>query len=613
MKIKSSSPYRRPPNSSDIPSTPSRQQKSSKALDLSSNQPDWDPSHKPASTTAQAVDSQPSSDATSTSSVLSPKKELALIQADAVFQALHKDDLEKVTKLRSDSFETWTAFDDLKAAVSDTTRNKTTEVQQSEHLGLIPALTLHYEAKAAEFQFLHQLVKRLLKRADIDHEARETLSSICDELHIKKYVPLGHLKLLRERGSILEETAHSFTPEDLTYWLGSSLARFGQIFSRESNDIMKAQAIHWLGFGSRKAGSITSKDKKVKVQNYTQSWCPIHWRYKDKIQIKNAHIVPAALSTEQLRRMIGRKHSVMSKDNSLPMTGTMEKLWDLNAFIIVPKGKVSQTPERYKMLVTQNEIPEVDRIAGDMPSNLQWPGSYNGREVKFPTDKRPSKTYFFLRYCCQLFYLADKGGFDWLFNDKDLWQWTALEGIVSRPFMKWLSEQIQVPDFASKFGKGLRDVDDPLPMEDHEVAEFAEATFPRADKARITGSAAIEGNALILGAQADRLGISPTKSKFSKSSKSSRSSLKTDSDEGLCDEQTQDDEAVFDEPMQDDDEANWSDDDDDEAVAVHGKKSLMEAFQAKALKNQRKSKQKSFQNSLSPANRVRKSLVPKRR
>jgi hypothetical protein len=402
---------------------------------------------------------------------------------------------------------------------------------KEERLGLIPSLEHHYRAKAAEFKYFHSLLKRVLKENHFSTAMQETYQSVCDELQVRKYAPLGFLQMLEERREVLEENAPTIKPSDVDYFLGSALARFGREFTREDDLTMRAEAISWLGFGSGEPGMIRPKNGGPPVLNYPLCWCPMHGTYKLKEKITSAHVIPASFSSDQLRRLLGKKHTVMAKDNSLPMSKTMETLWDSNAYTIVPEKEYSQDPEEYIMVVLQDDIAESFRKAPDMPSDLIWPDDYQNRRIQFPTEKRPSKTYLFMRHACQLYYLADRGGQGWINSSKRSWKWTAQGGILSRPFIHWLAKQINEPNFAISFNKGLRNVKNPMPMKDFEIAEFAAATFPKTTRALMSN-----GGALILGAQADYIGTSPSKSAKSTKTKGSKSSNKPSSDQELYDE-----------------------------------------------------------------------------
>lgn len=422
-----------------------------------------------------------SSNPPSSSSILSPKKQIVLASnADFLKSCVTKDKYEHLGQLRATSFEAWTYFEAQKAAVSAGASNKSPQDQKQERLNLIPALIQHYQAKAVELKYAHQLVKQVMNGNKFSTNIQSYMQSVSDELHALKYVALGHVQALQERRDILQESAPSMEPPDVDLFLISALSRYGHEFSRETDKAMRAEAIAWLGFGKDELGLIKPKGGGPQVQNFGRCWCPISWRYKDKNSITSAHCVPAAVSSDLLGRLLGKKHSVMSKDNSLPMSKTLERLWDENAFTIVPKEPYSQSPEEYKMIVLQDDIPKKYSLAGDMNQKLVWPKDYHHRELKFPTDKRPSKTYLFNRHRCQMFYMADKGGQSWYLARKHAWNWTAEEGILSRPFIYWLAEQINNPDFATTLENGLRNVEDfPRRMEYYEVAEFAAATFSR--------------------------------------------------------------------------------------------------------------------------------------
>jgi len=387
-----------------------------------------------------------------------------------VQDCVDQDKLNHLSELRATSDATWTYFEAQKAAVSNG--------QKQERLRLIPALEKYYKAKAAEVRFCHQLVKQVLNENQFNSTIQTTLQEASDELQAAKYTPLGFLKSLRERRDIFQESALSMEPSDVDLFLRSALARYGRKFRKKSGHTMRAEAIAWLGFGEQ-FDPYKPRDSRQKVQNFAFCWCPVNWKYVPNTLIASAYRVPAALSAEQLGKLLGKKHSIVAKDNLLPISTTMERLWNENAFTIVPQKKYSQTPEQYKIIVLQDDIPKKYRLAGDMSRQPTWPKDYHNRSLQFPCHKRPSKTYLYIRHCWQLFYMADKGGRPWVISRNNAWKWIAQEGILSRPYIKWLAAQINNPDFATVFEDGLHDVKDFSSMEDYEVAEFAAAALHR--------------------------------------------------------------------------------------------------------------------------------------
>jgi hypothetical protein len=127
----------------------------------------------------------------------------------------------------------------------------------------------------------------------------------------------------------------------------------------------------------------------------TDIWCPIYGKWVSFKKIKAAHLVPFKLGYQTMGDLFGeedRGHELMwSMGNGMMMHQDFEEAYDEHKFCLLPIEKPGQ-PDGWKLVLIDEEI----RFK-DVNTVLTW-DYYDGRELVFLNDQRPSRRFLYFHY-----------------------------------------------------------------------------------------------------------------------------------------------------------------------------------------------------------------------
>jgi hypothetical protein len=127
----------------------------------------------------------------------------------------------------------------------------------------------------------------------------------------------------------------------------------------------------------------------------TDMWCPIYQDWQPFKKMKAAHIVPFKLGYQtmgDLFREEGRGHELMwSMGNGMMMHQDFEEGFDEHTFCLLPIEKPGK-PDGWK-LVLMDEGKRFKKV-----NALQTWDFYDGRELEFLNDQRPSHRFLYFHY-----------------------------------------------------------------------------------------------------------------------------------------------------------------------------------------------------------------------
>jgi hypothetical protein len=126
----------------------------------------------------------------------------------------------------------------------------------------------------------------------------------------------------------------------------------------------------------------------------TKMWCPILRKWYSYKKIKAAHLVPFKLGYQTMGDLFGeedRGHELMwSMGNGIMIHGEFEEAYDKHKFCLLPIEKPGQ-PDGWKLVLIDEEI-RFDNVF-----EHTW-DYYDGRELEFLNDQRPSRRFLYFHY-----------------------------------------------------------------------------------------------------------------------------------------------------------------------------------------------------------------------
>jgi hypothetical protein len=127
----------------------------------------------------------------------------------------------------------------------------------------------------------------------------------------------------------------------------------------------------------------------------TEIWCPIYRDWQPFKKIKAAHLVPFKIGYQTMGDLFGeegRGHELMwSMGNGIMMHQDFEEAYDEHTFCLLPIEKPGQ-PDGWKLVLIDEEK-RYQKVNG-----LQVWDFYDGRELEFRNDQRPSRRFLYFHY-----------------------------------------------------------------------------------------------------------------------------------------------------------------------------------------------------------------------
>lgn len=123
-------------------------------------------------------------------------------------------------------------------------------------------------------------------------------------------------------------------------------------------------------------------------------WCPIYKDWHPFKKIKAAHLVPFKLGYQTMGDLFGEDHGhelMWSMGNGMMMHQDFEESYDEHTFCLVPIDRPGQ-PDGWKLVLIDEEkrFKKVNAVQ-------TW-DFYDGRELEFLNDQRPSRRFLYFHY-----------------------------------------------------------------------------------------------------------------------------------------------------------------------------------------------------------------------
>jgi hypothetical protein len=127
----------------------------------------------------------------------------------------------------------------------------------------------------------------------------------------------------------------------------------------------------------------------------TDMWCPIYRDWHPFKKVKAAHLVPFNLGYQTMGDLFGeedRGHElVWSMGNGMMMHRDFEEAYDEHKFCLLPIEKPGQ-PDGWKLVLIDEEM-RFKKV-----NAVQIWDYYDGRELEFLNDQRPSRRFLYFHY-----------------------------------------------------------------------------------------------------------------------------------------------------------------------------------------------------------------------